>query len=56
MTKQFRLRKAAELLTTTDKTIEEISDECGFYTPNYFMGNFFHEHKRTPKEYREEQR
>ena len=54
MVKQFRLRKAAELLTTTNKTIEEISDECGFYTPNYFMGNFFHEHKRTPAEYRDE--
>ena len=54
MTKQFRLRKAAELLTSTNMTIEEISDECGFYTPNYFMGNFFHEHKRPPKEYREE--
>ena len=56
MTKQFRLRKATELLTSTNMTIEEISNECGFYTPNYFMGNFFHEYKRTPAEYREEQR
>jgi len=56
MIKQFRLRKAEELLVTTDKTIEEISDECGFYTPNYFIGNFFHKHKRTPAEYREERK
>ena len=56
MTRQMRLRKGAELLATTDMTIEQISDECGFYTPNYFMGNFFHEHKRTPAEYREERR
>jgi len=56
MTRQFRLRKAAELLTTTDMSIEQISEECGFYTPNYFMGNFFHEHKRTPAEYRDERR
>lgn len=56
MIRQMRLRKAAELLVTTDMTVEQISDECGFYTPNYFMGNFFHEKKRTPAEYREEQR
>ncbi len=56
MTEQFRLRKAVELLTSTNMTIEEISNECGFYTPNYFMGNFFHEYKRTPAEYREERR
>ncbi len=56
MVKQFRLRKAAELLSSTNMTIEEISNECGFYTPNYFVGNFFHQHKRTPGEYREERR
>ena len=56
MIKQVRLRKAAEQLVKTDKTVEQISDECGFYTPNYFMGNFFHEYKRTPAEYREEKR
>ena len=56
MIRQMRLRKAAELLVTTDMTVEQISDECGFYTPNYFMGNFFHENKRTPAEYREERR
>ncbi len=49
-----RLRKAADMLATTGKSIEDISDECGFHTPNYFMGNFFHEYKRTPAEYREE--
>lgn len=48
----FRLQRAAELLRTTDNTIEQISEECGFYTPNYFMGNFFHQYKQTPKEYR----
>lgn len=56
MIRQARLRKAAELLTNTDMTIKQISEECGFYTPNYFMGNFFHEYKRTPREYREERR
>jgi len=48
----LRLRKGAELLANTDKTVEQIAMECGFYTPNYFMGNFFHEYKQTPQEYR----
>ena len=56
MIRQMKLRKAAELLATTDMTVEQIADECRFYTPNYFIGNFFHEHKRTPAEYREERR
>jgi AraC-like DNA-binding protein len=50
----IRLQKAEAMLRTTDKSIEEISSECGFYTPNYFIGNFFHQYKLTPKEYREE--
>jgi transcriptional regulator GlxA family with amidase domain len=54
MARLMRLERAAELLRTTDKTVEEVSDECGFYTPNYFIGNFFHKYKQTPREYREE--
>lgn len=49
-----RIEKAAGMLKKTDKTIEEISTACGFYTPNYFMGSFFHRYKLTPREYREE--
>lgn len=48
----FRLQRAANLLRTTNFSIENIAKECGFYTPNYFLGNFFHEFKMTPKEYR----
>ena len=51
---KFALQSAARLLLTTDKPVEEIADLCHFYTPNYFMGCFFHEYKRTPNEYREE--
>ena len=47
-----RIEKAAQMLRDTDKTVEEIATECGFYTPNYFMGCFFHRFKLTPKEYR----
>ena len=48
----INLQKAAELLRTTDMSIEQIALECKFYTPNYFIGNFFHEYKMTPQEYR----
>ena len=47
-----RLRKAADMLRTTQKSIEEVANECGFYTPNYFIGNFFHNYKQLPTEYR----
>ncbi len=50
----FVLEKAANLLKTTDKSVEEIANECNFYTPNYFMGCFFHRYKMTPHEYRVE--
>ena len=50
----MQLRRGAEMLTTTDKTIGQIATECGFYTPNYFIGSFFHEYKQTPMEYRKE--
>lgn len=49
----IKLRKAAQLLQTTEKTVEEVADECGFYTPNYLMGSFFHIYKQTPLEYRQ---
>lgn len=56
LARKLALQSAAHLLVTTDKTVEEIAELCHFYTPNYFMGCFFHEYKRTPKEYREKYR
>ena len=53
MARQMRLEQSATLLRTTDKSIKEISNLCGYYTPNYFIGNFFHKYKQTPREYRE---
>lgn len=49
----IKLRKAADMLSNTELTVEQVADECGFYTPNYFMGVFFHEYKQTPSEYRQ---
>lgn len=51
---KMRLLKAADMLRNTDKSIEDIAKECQFYTPNYFMGSFFHQYKKTPLEYRAE--
>jgi len=48
----LRLRQAADLLRTTQKSVEDVANECGFYTPNYFIGNFFHHYKQLPSEYR----
>lgn len=48
----FRLRQAEQLLLHSDKSIEQIAAECGFYTPNYFIGNFFHYYKQPPLQYR----
>ena len=52
MVRRERLNKAAVMLRTTDKSIETIAAECGFYSPNYLIGNFFRRYKMTPGEYR----
>jgi AraC-like DNA-binding protein len=49
----YRLENVTKLLLTTDNPIEQIADECGFYTANYMIGTFFHQYKQTPQEYRE---
>jgi AraC-like DNA-binding protein len=49
----YRLENATKLLLTTDNSIEQIAEECGFYTTNYMIGTFFHQYKQTPQEYRE---
>ena len=53
MAKTLMLRKAEHLLTTTEKEVEEIASECGFISPNYFIGTFYHEHQMTPEVYRQ---
>ena len=52
LAKTLMLRKADQLLTTTEKDLEEIASECGFVTPNFFIATFYHEHKMTPEVYR----
>lgn len=49
----YRLGKAAELLTGTDRSITEIALSCGFSGASYFAETFRKYFRVTPKEYRE---
>lgn len=46
-----RIKKAANLLVTTDKTLTEISYECGFSSQSYFSYAFKRKMQITPREY-----
>ena len=50
--RSMRVDQVADMLKTTDKTIEEISMACGFVSPNYMISRFFHKFRMTPLEYR----
>lgn len=50
---QFRMNRAAELLLMTDKKMNEIAKECGFFSAAYFSTKFKNVYGMTPKEYRE---
>lgn len=47
-----RIEKAIEWLTTTDKSILEISELCGFENVNYFIRVFKMRQQTTPHQYR----
>ena len=50
---QMMLNRAADmLLKNRQKDIAEISNECGFVSPNFFIASFFHKYQKTPDQYR----
>ncbi|MDD3253973.1 MAG: AraC family transcriptional regulator [Lachnospiraceae bacterium] len=49
---EYRLKKSAELLRTTDRTISEICFEVGFSGASYFAETFKKSYRCTPGEYR----
>lgn len=53
LVRSMRIDQVADLLRTTNKTIEEISEVCGFVSPNYMIAKFYHKFKMTPNEFRE---
>ncbi len=48
----YRLEKASALLSSTDKSIMEISLDVGFNSVSYFNKLFKNKYKLTPKEFR----
>ncbi len=48
----FRLKQAAKLLTSTEKTVTTIAEETGFESPAYFCRKFKELYRMTPKDYR----
>lgn len=49
----FRLKKAEQLLLTTDKKITEIAFDCGFFDNAHFCKEFKRHFGKTPKSLRE---
>ena len=46
-----RIKKAVNMLLSTDKTLTEIAHECGFSSQSYFSYAFKRRMKTTPREY-----
>jgi signal transduction histidine kinase/DNA-binding response OmpR family regulator/ligand-binding sensor domain-containing protein len=51
--KDMRIKKSAEMITTTDLTFSEIAYQTGFTDPHYFSKCFRAAYDVTPTEYRE---
>ena len=47
-----KLERAAYLLDTSDKTIEEVTDASGFVSAAHFARLFKEQYQMTPTEYR----
>lgn len=52
--KQLRIQKAEKLLIYTNKSVREISEQCGYKDMNYFCRAFKQCRLVTPTEYREQ--
>ena len=48
----YRLKLAKKLLTESAKSVNEVSEECGFNDPSYFTKTFKNAFGMTPKDYR----
>lgn len=51
-----RLRKAAKMLTETERSISEITYACGFSVPSYFTKCFHEYYGMTPSEWKEKEK
>ncbi len=51
---ELRIKRAVELLVSTDYTLTKIAFECGFSSQSYFSYAFRRRMKKTPREYAKE--
>jgi AraC-like DNA-binding protein len=51
---QKRMELAANLLSHSDKQIQEIADACGILDANYFIKLFKKQYGITPSQYRDQ--
>ncbi|NOU91363.1 helix-turn-helix domain-containing protein [Paenibacillus sp. LMG 31460] len=49
---KYRIKKSAELLSSTEYTITELASKVGFNHVNHFIQSFKKQYNKTPKEYR----
>lgn len=49
----LRLQDAANMLENTNRSVEEISNELQFLSPNYLISSFYHYYRSTPDDYRQ---
>jgi signal transduction histidine kinase/ligand-binding sensor domain-containing protein/CheY-like chemotaxis protein len=54
--KQYRLKKAAELLTDSEMSVSEVIDEVGFNSRSYFYKSFNEMFHCNPKDYGEQEK
>jgi AraC-like DNA-binding protein len=52
LTRVMRLMQVQEMLRNTSKSVEEISVDCHFASPNCLISSFFHQFRMTPRDYR----
>lgn len=50
--REIRLKKARELLKTTDLPVSRVAEEVGFYDYNYFSRIYKKQYGKSPKSYR----
>ncbi len=50
----MRVRKASDLLCTTDLSISSVAQKCGFFDNSHLTSTFKSETGKTPSEFRKE--
>jgi AraC-like DNA-binding protein len=50
--RKLRIRHGALLLTTTDLSVDEITEQCGYISTSYFISEFKKEYGLSPGKYR----